>query len=318
MKAEWVKRLDYFFVLRPTLFFPVWTISLSGYWAQQRFDGDPIISEFRLLLGPFDVTYMLIIGLFTFLMGGVFLLNQIADVETDRLNNKLYLIANGAIGKRQAVVETSLLFMVPLLLLLGERADLVLIMILAIIVTGWCYSCSPLNLKNRPISGAAANLLGGIIIFSLGWKINGAVSLAILKYAAPYVLGVLAVYFFTTIPDIKGDQASGKITVAVKYGMRPVMIAGVAANALAIGASIWTRDLVVLIPTCAVLPFFINAVIKNTVAEVLRTNKYATLFLSLIVCVRFPVYLALITALFFFSKWYYKERFNIVYPSFRT
>jgi len=317
-KIDWVKKLDYFFVLRPTLFFPVWTISLSGYWAQQRFAGDPLVFAPMIELGAFDLTYMFIIGLFTMIMGGVFLLNQLADVETDRLNNKLYLVANGDVSKSQALIETSLLFIVPLLPLIKDRPDLVIIMVFALLVTGWFYSCRPLVLKDRPISGALANLLGGIIIFALGWKIKGFMSLDVVKYATPYVLGVLAVYFFTTIPDLKGDLASGKMTVAAKFGPRPAMWAGLVADVLAIGFAVWTRDWVVLLPTLAVLPFFIHAVHKNSVTEVLRTNKFATLFLSLIVCLRFPIYLVLITMLFFFSKWYYKKRFNIVYPSFRT
>ncbi len=317
-RIDWVKKLDYFFVLRPTLFFPVWTISLSGYWAQQRFDGHPLVLKPMIELGPIDLTYMFIIGLFTLIMGGVFLLNQLADVETDRLNNKLYLVANGDVSKSQARIETSLLFTIPLLPLIKNRPDLVVVMVMALFITGWCYSCRPLVLKNRPIGGALANLLGGIIIFALGWKIKGTMSLEVLKYATPYVLGVLAVYFFTTIPDLKGDLASGKMTVASKFGVRPAMWAGLAADIFAIGSAVWTRDWVVLLPTLAVLPFFIQAVRKNSVAEVLRTNKLATLFLSLIVCLRFPVYLAFIIALYFFSKWYYRKRFNIVYPSFRT
>ncbi len=318
MKIDWIKKLDYFFVLRPTLFFPVWTISLSGYWAQQRFGGNLPIFNPMFKIGTFDITYMLIIGLFTMIMGGVFLLNQLADIETDRLNNKLYLVANGDISKSHALIETGLLFMVPLVLLIRNRPDLVIIMIFALVITGWCYSCQPLVLKDRPISGLFTNLLGGVIIFALGWKIKGTISLEIIRYSAPYVLGVVAVYFFTTIPDLKGDLASGKMTVAAKFGARPVMWAGLLADALAIGAAFWTGDWVALLPTLAALPFFINTVSKNSVAEVLRTNKFATLFLSLIVCLRFPVYLVFITALFFFSKWYYRKRFNIVYPSFRT
>ena len=93
---------------------------------------------------------------------------------------------------------------------------------------------------------------------------------------------------------------------------------GVGLNIAAMISGFLATDWVVLVPTVLVLPFFVYTAIKKENAQILRTNKFAALFLSLVICVRFPLYLVLITFLFFFSKYYYRVRFNMNYPSFRS
>lgn len=313
-----MKIFDYFFVLRPTLFYPVWTVALAGYWAWLRLGNQPITSDFIFRFGSYDATYIFILSLLTLVMGASFLINQIEDAETDRLNNKLYLIANDEISLKQAYVETLLLVALPLTVLWWVRRDLLFITTLAFIVTGLLYSCKPFLMKNRPIGGLIANILGYYIIFSIGWMIMGRASIDMLLYATPYVFGILAVYFFTTIPDIEGDKAVNKITVAVKYGPNPIIVAGMVSNIIAIFLSTLTKDPVIFISSLAVLPFFIHTALNKSVAAVLRTNKFATLVLSLVISYRFPGYLVLIVIVFFFTRWYYRARFNIVYPSFKS
>ena len=251
-------------------------------------------------------------------MGASFLINQIEDVDTDRLNKKLYLIANGELSIRQAYIETILMIFLPLFSLAFTRMDLVIVMALAFLITGWCYSCWPFILKNRPFGGMIANILGYYVVFAFGWMIKGEPAPLMLWHATPYVLGILAVYFFTTIPDIEGDQSAGKTTLAVKYGQKSLIRAGLIANTLAVISSAFVKDFVVLLPSFFVMPFYIHSLLANSKKSVLITTRYATLFLSIMICVRFPLYLIVITTLFFFARWYYKERFNVVYPSFNA
>ena len=314
MKKKIAKPFDYFFVLRPTLFFPVWTIALAGLWAQDRF-GDSI-QELSFSLSETNFIFVLYLALYTLLMGGAFLLNQLEDVETDRLNHKLFLIADGEISEKNAIIETILITMVPIVFFLFIRIDLAVVLIISFLVMGWMYSSRPFVLKDRPIGGIVANLIGGYIVFSFGWMIFGPLSKQMLLHATPYVLGMLAVYFFTTVPDREGDKQANKVTIAVKYDIRIVLIGGVLLNVLAIVAGLFVKDLVVLVPTILILPFFLYTAFKKSDAEVLRTNKFAALFLSLTICVGFPLYLLVIAFLFFFSRWYYKVRFNMNYPSF--
>ncbi|MBN2000855.1 UbiA family prenyltransferase [candidate division KSB1 bacterium] len=315
MKAKW---FDFFFVLRPTLFFPVWTFALAGYWTQSRYGINTFYAHGFFDIGSIDFTLWCSIFLFTLVMGSVYLINQIEDVESDRLNNKLYLIANGDISIRQAYWETALLLAVAVVLTALKRWDLAAIMIVAFVVLGWLYSCRPFALKNHPIGSIVINLSGGYIVFGFGWMIAGGFSPRIFFYATPYALGLLAVYFFTTIPDIPGDGRVKKITPAVKWGKNAAIHFGLGAEVLAIFFAFLSRDLVILLPTVAMLPFFIKTAVSKSVKDVLRTNKYAVLFLSLAICYKFYLYFALILIVFIFSKWYYKKRFDLVYPSFKT
>ena len=67
-----------------------------------------------------------------------------------------------------------------------------------------------------------------------------------------------------------------------------------------------------------ILPFFLIAARSCEEADVLRTAKVATLFLSLAICLRYPGYLVLILLVYFFSRWYYRIRFDLNYPNLRT
>ncbi|MBN2354976.1 UbiA family prenyltransferase [candidate division KSB1 bacterium] len=316
MKTKLLKSLDFFFVLRPTLFFPVWTVSLAGVWAQLRFASGETEPYARLSAGSWDITIWVSLFLFTHIMAASFLLNQIADIESDRVNNKLYLIASGAITIRQAYLETAVLVILPLLALTWMRWQLSVVAALAFMVTGWGYSCRPLMLENKPWGGLLTNIIGALTIFCYGWMTIGRPEFQMVYRAFPYLLGILAVYFLTTIPDIRGDAAANKITIAVHCGAQRVITLALVTDVLAIMVAALMRDWVVLVPTLLVLPFFIQTFHRKTTDAALRTNKFAALFLSLMMCVRFPAYLIIIGVLFLFCKWYYAARFNIKYPSF--
>jgi 1,4-dihydroxy-2-naphthoate octaprenyltransferase len=312
MKAGGLKILDYFFVLRPTLFYPVWTIALAGHWAQAR-------SLQSLSSGQADPAhFFLFLFSLTLVLGASFLINQITDIVSDKINNKLYLIANGDISIRSAYIETVLLSVIPVLVVGMVRKDLAFLLIIVFLITGWAYSARPFLLKDRPIGGMAANLLGALAIFAYGWCIDGSCRSTMVAHSMPYLLAILAVYFYTTIPDRAGDQAAHKTTVAVKWGVDNTILAGVWTDMGAIVASVFVRDWIILTASLLALPFFIRACRKKNNESVLQTNKFAILFLSLLICVRFPIYLALVVALYFFSKWYYWHRFHITYPSLRT
>ncbi len=312
MKNGLLKTLDYFFVLRPTLFYPVWTVALAGYWAQERMHDTAALQQTSAGQALFFLASL------TCVLGASFLLNQITDIVSDRINNKLYLIANGAISLRSAWTETAILALTPIIATAVLRSDLAWLLVAAFLVTGLAYSVRPLSLKDRPWGGMMANLVGALIIFAYGWCMNGQCNLALLQHAWPYLSAIWAVYFYTTIPDRKGDQAAAKITVAVTWGFKKTVIAGLLADLIAMATALWLADWIMLAAATMALPFFILACIKKTDESVLRTNKFAILFLTLFICIRFPVYLAVAVALYFFSKWYYRRRFNVTYPSLHT
>ena len=82
---ELKKIVDYFYILRPTLFFPGITIFLFGVK-----DGNGLnpISFISLLL----------------FLSIMYLTNQIYDIENDRFNNKLFFLSKDIISKKNALI----------------------------------------------------------------------------------------------------------------------------------------------------------------------------------------------------------------------
>ena len=49
------------------------------------------------------------IGSFAMVMGSTFILNQLADKKSDKINSKLFLISNNHISKKNATLEVIVL-----------------------------------------------------------------------------------------------------------------------------------------------------------------------------------------------------------------
>lgn len=313
-----VRLFDFVFALRPTLLFAVWTVALAGLWMHERQLTGAAWYLPAWPLSGLAAPAALELALFTLLMGAAFLLNQLSDIESDRLNNKLFLIASGAISPRRAWGEIVVLLTVALagLVLLDPR--LAGVAAAAWLVTGWLYSSAPFRCKDRPWAGLWCNLAGSLLIFVFGWMMAGPAEWAMALYAVPYVLGIGAVYCLTTIPDLPGDAASGKITPAVRWGEVAMRRAALGFDSAALLAACWLGDGVAAVATLAVWPFFLGALRQGGATAALRTNKYATLFLSLLICWRLPAYLLLLALVFYLGKWYYAARFQMDYPSLRS
>ncbi|NOZ56306.1 MAG: UbiA family prenyltransferase [Calditrichaeota bacterium] len=308
--GSFLRVLDYVFVLRPTLFVAVWTVFLAGRWAQLRFL--PVAYEvpwWRIWLFGAAVSAV---------MGAVFVVNQLQDVETDLANNKLYLIARGEIRRRTANLEAYALLALGLLLALWLDVTLFVILGLLFFVGGVAYSYRPWLWKNRPFFGLFSNAFGALFVFLAGWGVGNAWHPVAFQYAIPYILAVVSVYFLTTIPDEPGDRASGKITFVVAYGDKATRTWALAAVAFSVVAGAFNRDLVILFPAVASLPLFAVAASRGARDDVLRATKMSILLLSLTVCIAYPGYLLLLVLVFGASKWYYKKRFGLNYPSLET
>jgi len=301
-----IKRLDYLFVLRPVLFFPIWTVFLAGYYCAIRF------SRSR---SDLEGSAIWVLFLYTLLMGSVFIINQIADIKSDKRNGKLFLIANGHISKRAAYLEASLLALISLSISFLFYPRLGFLFLIAFLITGVFYSLRPFCWKDRPYLGLLVNVLGGYLTFSVGWFTVADLGVGSSLHSFPYLLAIIAVYYYTTLPDIKGDRDSGKITFGVKYGFKKTIYFALAAEILAIIFSIITRDPVMFFPAMVALPFFIWTTRTQTLKEVVRTTRLSILFLSLAVCVKFPLYFPLLLFVAMISRWYYRHRFGLEYPS---
>ena len=309
---RWMRQLacafDYLFILRPTLFFPVWTIYGAGYFAALRANpgGDPVAPTHDPLAFAISLTL---------LMGSVFILNQIVDARIDRENNKLFLVANGHIPKALAIAEALLLLLVALAIALAGGLSFVVLSVAIFIVTGVLYSLPPFKFKDRPIAGLVTNSLGAVLIFMAGWWAHSMAFESSLLRAVPYAAAVAAVYIYTTLLDKSGDAQFQKITFAVKFGDAAAIWFGALLEVVSFAAAWWFYDAIIFYPALFSAPLFLWAAIRRRQQDVIRAIKWPILFLAIFVCFLWPPYFLILLFTFYFAKWYYYFRFDLIYPS---
>lgn len=309
--ARAIARLfDFVFLLRPTLFFPVWTVYAAGYF----------VGRSRAAM-PADQpnNWPLVIGLaLTFLLGSAFVLNQIVDEKIDRENNKLFLIANGHVPRKLAGLEAALLALLSMLTGFLYSAGMGFLFVLIYGTTGILYSLPPFKWKDRAIRGLLANSLGAAAIFCAGWSTSAGLSLRALAHALPYVFAVSAVYALTTLLDRDGDARYQKLTLAVRFGERPTLWLAVLLVVLSLLGSLLLGDGLIVFPALASVPLFFIAAIGRKQEDVDRAIKYPILFLALVISFKWYLFFPLILFTFYFAKMYYRYRFGLNYPSFQA
>ncbi len=299
------KLLDHLFLLRPVLMPPLWTILLLGYYqGRENFNR----------VGPLGRTFLFS----TFLVGAIYILNQLRDVESDRVNRKLFLLTEGLVSSHSAWAEAIILFLLACFGAFRISSLLGFVFLLAIIL-GIAYSLPPFSLKDRPWGGLLANMFGhGLLAFSFGWlTVSSILGLKLLRYSLPYGLAVGAIYLHTTLPDREGDRIMGKRTLGVLWGRRKVVLLSTLFVLLAAGGSYLNRDLPLLASSLIVLPFFVRANFGSGLGGVVRATKASILVLSGVASLLFPWYLLLLMGGYIGSRLYYRRRFGLAYPSLR-
>ncbi len=296
------KYLDYLFLIRPVLMPPVWTIVLLGHRRSTQVAGEGNLPGLAILLA-------------TFLVGGVYVLNQIFDIESDRLNQKLFFLAKGLISVRSACWELAILNLMAIVPAFLISIQLGLLFVLGA-VFGLIYSAPPLALKNRPFGGLFLNALAhGNLAFLIGWSMNSSVSPRALLFSLPYMLAVAAIYLHTTVPDVKGDRRCGKVTLAVKWGKEKTILLAPVLVAAAIALSAAVQDFPFLIASSLSFPLFAFSALSRKERMVVLTSKVSILLLSVAAGVFYRWYFVILVFGFVFTRIYYKARFDLDYPS---
>ena len=308
-----MNKLDYFFVIRPMLFFPGWSTLLAGYLI-------PYNSKIYL---PFSIIHqinypelLILISSFAMIMGSTFILNQLADKKSDKINSKLFLISNNYISNKNAIIEVIILTVLSLVIGYLINIKVFVLFIVFFVLTGYLYNFSPFEFKNKPWASLFANGLMGWLAFSIGWSMHGEFNLELIVVSLPYLFFNIALYLFTTLPDVDGDKEISKNTFAVKYGPKPVIISAFFLFGLGVMISILLSDMQAMIFYLLSLPFFILTVISFKIPHTILTTKFAILFFALSVCLKIPYYIFLMVLGFYTTKYYFRFRFNLDYPNF--
>lgn len=292
--------LDYIILLRPTLFPPFWLTYLIGtYYSNSKFG-------LKSLIG---------IVIFTFMMGGVYIMNQLIDMESDKINKKLFLLSENYIGKKEAIYYMLILFFISLPFSFFINKNFGFFFLLAFLI-GILYSGYPFSFKDRPFLDMLSNGLGyGTLSFLLGWSVNKDISLEAYIKTIPYFLAVSAVFLNSTIPDMIGDKISGKITTGVFLGKKKTLFLAFILDILSVISSFFLKDKICLFASLLSLPLFFIVFIKPTKKFILYSIRVNPLFLTIGVIFIYPLFIIPLLIVYLFQKIYYKIRFNINYPS---
>lgn len=299
---------DYFFILRPLILIPSWNFLLIGsYLADQQ--------------GRFTVNIILGLIVYTAVMGGAYILNQLTDIETDRLNEKLFLLTGGFVSVRAAYTEMAILWIAALLLSL-RFGWLFLLFILVSIVMGIMYSVPPVKLKGKPVLDTLANGIGyGMINFAVGWLVVSSFEPSMFLRFAPYVLSISAVFINTTIVDIEGDRRAGENTTGVFLGPKLSGVVSTLIMTAAIVVAYLQRDYICLVPAAVSWPLFTYSagysLFKGGISRkaTIASFRLPGLLFTVITAVLYPIYFIILLALLFFMRLYYKKRFGMTYPT---
>ncbi|MDX2128955.1 MAG: UbiA family prenyltransferase [Chloroherpetonaceae bacterium] len=300
-----LRALDYFFLLRPTQFFPLWTTVLAGY-----------ILSLNLPIFSFPMFPIMAFTMLTLNYAGIFVLNQIVDRETDRINNKCFIVSHEMISLWSAWVIGIGITTIPLVWALMNSKPLLWVMI-SWTVAGVLYNF--VGFMNQPVLGALTNGWLGFTSFFGGVYLNpefqGPSAGLVFLYAAPYGLAWLAVHFLVTIPDATGDKKSQKNTFAVRYGMKATAAAAFVTDAICLLISLSIQEWIVGSVALISLPFFFIAYKAKTSEKIFLPVKLSIILLSLGVMLFIPLYALGFILIYFLSKFYYKKRLNLNYPS---
>lgn len=294
--------LDYFFFLRPVLLPPVWTIALLGTIRSG------LTHEMH-----FGLWVMFFLHLAT-LFGGVYTLNQICDVESDRLNKKLYFLPEGIIS-----INAAWRFTIALNVLALSVSSIFgwwhLLLTAFIVILGILYSVGGAPWKNHPWLGLISNAVGhGLVVFLFGFVVTACPISQSWLAGIAYSLAVGAVYLATTVPDVEGDGQTGKRTTAVQWGERATMIVATALVAAASGLAAWSGDRYLTFAGVAALPFFVFGAIRPSGSS--GAAKAAVGALSIAAAIAYPAYLILLVSGFIGTRLFFRWRFGISYPNF--
>ncbi len=156
-------------------------------------------------------------------------LNQIYDLEIDKINKPHRYLPSGKISMKEAWIIASVLFIVSLLLAGFVNGQCFILATVAAIMT-YFYSAPPLRTKRL---GIIANITiaipRGVLLKVCGWS-----TVKTIDKPEPWLIGLIFGLFLLgatstkDFSDIKGDRANGCMTLPIKYGVRRSawMIAG--------------------------------------------------------------------------------------------
>jgi 4-hydroxybenzoate polyprenyltransferase len=307
--------LDILFLLRPPMLIPVWTFFLAGYWRGRNIPlrDIPLFMRDSLVMdGRFWVSF---IG-YSLLLGSVYIVNQIVDAESDRINKKLFLIPLNIISVKSAIVISVILVFVTFSLAVLFRFGIVFeVFLLSSLVLGILYSVKPVRLKGRPGIDVLSNAVGyGFLAFGMGWLTSSPFSSRLLLCSLPYLFATATIFSASTILDREGDRRDGARTTAVRFGKSTVLAVCLVTLLLSFVSALFLFDVVIVVTSVLSLPLLFVALTGGKREHITLYMRGASYVFILLIGVLHLWYILLLVLVFGLSKFYYRFRFGVSYP----
>ncbi len=180
-------------------------------------------------IGLLLLTILCCLGSNIFIVG----LNQITDVEIDRINKPYLPLASGAFSMRlgYAIITVSVLVSLALAIFLGKYLLLTVLLSLAL---GTAYSLPPFRLKRFyfwaafciiAVRGLIVNLL---LFLHFHNSMNGQQNIPLIVWILTAVIFVysIVIAWFKDIPDMEGDRQFKINTLTLRLGAKNVFYIG--------------------------------------------------------------------------------------------
>ena len=307
--------LDCFFATRPLLLIPVWAYGIFGFFAAQ---GGLFHRHWPLFSFSLQVRSFLWMVIFSGSVSFVYIINQLADIEADRKNGGLPLIASGIVSVKAASITACCAAIVSLgLPLLFCKYAIALLSIFSMAI-GLAYSFRPIRLSGRPYFDFLTNAIGfGFIAFGAGWVCGGR-SITMLRFiidALPYIFLMCAGSISSTLPDIAGDSLDKKRTTAVALGKRRAHLLATACLLVAAMTAGLNNDSVALICSIVSLPIYIGYIIRPRRFFEEAAYKVGGGFMMLVAAAILPIMIPVSILLYFATASYFRIRHKVKYPS---
>jgi len=160
-------------------------------------------------------------------------LNQLTDVEIDRINKPHLPLAAGTYSLRTGKAIIAVCLLISLLIALREGFFLTLTVILSLLI-GTAYSLPPLRLKRFHLWAAACIFtVRGVVVnlflfLHFNRQLSGAVDIPPQMWAlTAFIFGLsLVIAWFKDIPDMEGDSRFRIMTLSLTLGARKVFNVG--------------------------------------------------------------------------------------------
>jgi len=147
-------------------------------------------------------------------------LNQICDLESDRINKPHRPLPSGRMTPREAWTFVVVTYAGALGMVAAVNGETFVIYVTAAFATV-AYSVPPLRLKSHPVgSNLIIALIRGELLKVAGWAAISTVLVSIEPWYIGFIYFVFLLGATTTkdFADVEGDRAAGCITLPVRYG----------------------------------------------------------------------------------------------------